>query len=79
MQSIVRKYDITTWNGWDRTAENYNECEWFQMELGYESGKSISAMGTLHPENYDAVRNELLKLCGDFVHRNNGAIMSWEE
>ncbi|MGN0388463.1 MAG: hypothetical protein ACI4ER_06575 [Suilimivivens sp.] len=67
IQAVIRKYDVPTWNGWDKTAENYSECEWFQIEFGYASDESISAMGTLYPENYEEARQEILSILNRFI------------
>lgn len=78
VQALVRKYDVPAWNGWDETAENYNEAEWFQLSLGYESDERISAMGTLHPEGYEGFREEIMRLVFDFVEKNSDTFIPWE-
>lgn len=78
LQSAVRKYDVPSWNGWDKTAENYDECEWFQIEFGYESGEHICAMGTLYPNDYENVRSELLSVIGDFIECHNASFIPWQ-
>ena len=49
------------WYGWEKAAEDYNNEEWFQVNFSYEGG-DINAHGTLHPANYDAFREELIRL-----------------
>ncbi|MBR5349555.1 MAG: hypothetical protein IK125_10085 [Lachnospiraceae bacterium] len=61
VDALVRKYDVASWYGWDKAAEDYNNEEWFQLNISYEDG-AISAMGTMHPENYDAFREEMILL-----------------
>ncbi|MBO4477489.1 MAG: hypothetical protein J5757_04055 [Lachnospiraceae bacterium] len=61
VDALIKKYDIMEWYGWDKPAEDYNNAEWFQVHFCYEDG-SIGAMGTLHPKNYDAFREELILL-----------------
>lgn len=78
IQSIVRQYDVPSWNGWEKTAENYSECEWFQIEFGYESGEHICAMGTLYPNDYENVRSELLSVIGDFIECHNASFIPWQ-
>ncbi len=78
IQSIIRKYDVPSWNGWDESAENYNEAEWFQLDLGYESGEQISAMGTLCPDGYDGFRKEIMELLIDFVRENGDTFVPWQ-
>jgi hypothetical protein len=67
--ALVRKYDLVKWMDYDRAAEDYNNCEWFQIELGFEQGH-ISAMGTLHPDNYDNFRRDFLTILREAVERH---------
>ena len=60
IQELIEKYDVIQWYGWDKTADNYDDCEWFQIDFGFDDG-SIDACGTEHPENYDEFRSEFLK------------------
>ena len=78
LQSIVRKYDVPSWNGWDKSAENYNECEWFQIEFGYESEENICAMGTLYPNDYENVQAELFSVIVNFIERYNDGFIPWK-
>ena len=59
--ALFEKYDLIRWYGWDETAEDYNNAEWFQLSFSFESGE-MQAMGTAHPENYDEFRQEALQL-----------------
>ena len=59
--ALFEKYDLIKWYGWDETAEDYNNAEWFQLSFSFESGE-MQAMGTAHPENYDEFRQEALWL-----------------
>jgi|GEM_PF-1102068 len=61
VDALIRKYDIMQWYGWEKAAEDYNNEEWFQVHFSYEDGL-IGAMGTLHPTNYDAFREDLIRL-----------------
>lgn len=65
IQKLIEKYNVISWYNWEKSAENYSDCEWFQLDLSYDSGDAIRCMGTLHPENYDAFRAELLALLAD--------------
>lgn len=77
IQAIVREYDMPSWNGWDKTAENYSECEWFQLDFGYDSGETISAMGTLYPDNYDEVRAALIRFFCEYIEQNEQSFTPW--
>lgn len=58
---LAQKHHLVEWMDWEKSAENYNECEWFQIGWSFEEGH-INAMGTLHPEGYEAFRKDFLKL-----------------
>ena len=66
-QEIIEKYDLVKWMGYDETAENYNDCEWFQLDFSFSEDGYISAMGTEHPENYDQFRSDFLKHLADVI------------
>ena len=52
-----------------KTAEDYNNAEWFQLGFSFEKGY-ISAMGSLPPDgNYDAFRHDILKLLAKKIKR----------
>ena len=58
--AICRKYDIIRWYDYDKAAEDYNNCEWFQLSFGF-GDSNLNAMGTAHPEGYDGFRREYLE------------------
>ena len=66
---LVEKYGLVKWMDYDRAAEDYNNSEWFQLDLSFEQGR-ISAMGTLPPENYDDFRRDFLNLLRKGVERH---------
>ena len=59
LENLIKKHRLVGWMNYDKTAEDYQNAEWFQMEVSFEEGY-ITAMGTEHPETYDAFRNDLL-------------------
>lgn len=68
VQALIRKYDIPSWNGWAMTD---GEGEQFNLEALYDSGERIEAYGTVHPENYEAFREEIMDLLMEFIRENN--------
>ena len=59
IQALAEQYGLAAWYGWDETAADPDNAEWFQ--LGLDFGESqISAMGTAHPEGYDGFRDAFL-------------------
>ena len=62
VRALIDRYDLIQWYGYEETAEDYNNAEWFQIYFGFDDGSEINAMGTEHPENYDAFRADFLTL-----------------
>ena len=60
LQAMVEEHGLIAWYNWDKAAEDYSNAEWFQIDLGFGSEMSLSAMGTEHPEGYDAFRRAFL-------------------
>ena len=60
LQAMVEKYGLIDWYAWDKAAEDYGNAEWFQIDLGFGTEMSLSAMGTEHPERYDEFRDAFL-------------------
>ena len=66
---LVEKYELIKWYGYDVTAPDYNDREWFQISLGFDDGLSINAMGSEPPENYDAFRADFLRVMADAAEK----------
>ena len=64
---IIDKYNLISWDRYEETAENASNCEWFQFGFSFTSDQNISAMGTEHPEDYDAVREEIMEIIKEVV------------
>lgn len=62
VKALIQKYNLVTWYNYDETDEDYMNKEWFQISFGFDDGKSLNAMGTKHPENYEEFRREFLEL-----------------
>ena len=59
IKSLMEKYEVIKWYGFDKAAEDYMNAEWFQCVFEFDN-VSIRAYGTAHPDNYDEFRKELL-------------------
>ncbi len=60
IRKLLETHEIIKWHHFDKTADDPDNAEWFQVSFGFEGG-SIRAMGTAHPENYSAFRKDFLK------------------
>ncbi|MCQ2974794.1 MAG: hypothetical protein MJ211_08280 [Bacteroidales bacterium] len=69
LTQIFNDNKIINWYNYEKSAEDYNNEEWFQIQFLFEEGK-VDAFGTLHPENYDNFRKEILSWLVAVV--NNG-------
>ncbi len=65
IQRLIEKYGLINWYGFDRSDPDYSNREWFQLNIGLDSGMYINAMGTAYPENYEAFRRDFLRLMAD--------------
>ena len=76
---IVRKYELIKWLDFEKTAHDPDNSEWFQISLSFADGR-INAMGTAHPENYDAFRKDFLSLAAKITEeaRKNGVLKEKE-
>lgn len=63
LQAAVRKYELPLINGYDKTAEDYGNCEWFQIDIYYESGESLTLCGTEKFPRYDEARHDIIRSC----------------
>ena len=68
VKALIEKYDLIKWYNWDKSAEDYNNSEWFQVSFGFDN-ITINAMGTAHPENYDEFRKEFLELMAGMIEK----------
>lgn len=67
LEELIEKYQLVNWYDYDVAAEDYNNAEWFQIAIGFDDDKCLSAMGTEKPENYDAFRQEFLSYMVQFA------------
>lgn len=68
IRDLVNDLGITQWMDWDRTAEDYNNEEWFQIDITFEEG-AVEACGSLHPEHYEEFRTAVLTWLKDTVDK----------
>ena len=69
LQKIIEKYSIIEWYNYEKTAVDYNNCEWFQISFGFDDNFDINALGTEHPQNYQQFRDEFLKALLEIVDK----------
>lgn len=66
-REIFDANDVKQWAFWDKSAEDYNNREFFQLSFVFTSGQQVDAMGTLYPEHYDEVRAACMDVIGKIV------------
>lgn len=69
LQKLVRKYDLPSINGYDVTAEDYANSEWFQISLFYADDESVFVLGTEPFAGYDEFRKEFIRACLDVASK----------
>ncbi len=67
IETLLDKYEIIRWFGYDEASEDYNNSEWFQLCFWFDDGFQLDAMGSEKPDHYDEFRSELLTLLVDSV------------
>ena len=67
--ALVEKHKLINWYDYNKAAEDYSNAEWFQIDMGFTECH-ISAMGTEHPEGYDAFRRDFLMLLKATVEKS---------
>lgn len=79
IQKIIRDKNVPAWNGWDKVSDVYSGEEWFLMELEYDSEERIYATGQSYPENYDAVKDEILRKFIKYIEENKEFFIPYNE
>ena len=67
LDELIEKYQLINWYDYNVTAEDYSNAEWFQIGIGFDDDKHLSAMGTEKPENYDTFRQDFLSYMVRFI------------
>jgi hypothetical protein len=68
LESILNKYKVNEWNGFNKTDKNVLDGDSFSFSLRTEEGNSISASGYMKwPENYKSVVGELETFFGEII------------
>lgn len=78
LQEIVERYHLAEWNGYNEFLPSEQQEQTFYLSIGYESGESIEASGSLLPENYKEVEDELIRVLWDYIQENQEEFVPWE-
>lgn len=78
--ALLEKYEVLKWYGWEETAPDYSNCEWFQISFYFEEEGRIEAFGTAKPEHYEEFRDEFLQLMAKIVEnaKENYGLVEYE-
>lgn len=66
IQDVLVKYDVYKWNGYDKSTDDFNDREWFQLDFYYPEA-SIKCCGCGDTEHYEEVRAELLQVIFEYM------------
>ena len=69
LQKAIEEYNIISWYNYYKSAEDYNNCEWFQISFGFDDELRINAHGTEHPKNYDEFRDACIRWMKEIIAR----------
>ena len=68
LENILNKYNVSKWDGFNKTDKNVLDGDSFSFSLRTEDNKSISASGYMKwPDNYKNVVGELETFFGDLI------------
>ena len=68
IETILQKYDVGKWNGFDKTDKNVLDGNSFSLNVSFTNNTRISASGYMKwPKNYKEVRDELDSLFNDLI------------
>lgn len=60
LQEIVDKYELSKWDGFNKSDDNIMDGDSFSLTITYENGEEIKVSGYMkYPKRYDEVRSEL--------------------
>lgn len=60
LESILKKYDVASWDGFNKSNKNVLDGNSFSLYIKMNSGNSISASGYMKwPNNYKKFKNEV--------------------
>ncbi len=63
LEGILKKYNVGTWNGFQKTNPNVLDGNSFSMNILFQDGTSIDASGYMsYPKHYRDVKKELNEL-----------------
>lgn len=66
IQEVLVKYEVYKWDGYDKSTDDYNDREWFQLDFYYPEA-SIDCHGCGDTEHYDEVRSEMLQIIFEYM------------
>lgn len=58
---LIKKHRLERWCDWEQSDDEHRDAEWFQVSFNFDEG-NINANGNVHPEEYDAFREDFLQL-----------------
>ena len=78
LQEIVEKYHLAAWNGYNEFLSSDESDKSFSLSVQYESGESIFANGSLLPEHYEEVENELVQVIWSYIQEHKDEFADWQ-
>ena len=73
LKEILVKYDVGTWDGFQKSDKNVMDGDDFSFSARFKDGTSISASGyMMWPKNYRLVREELDKIFMEIYNKEKG-------
>lgn len=67
VQEMAEKYGLINWYNYNKTAQDPNNEQWYQICLIYGDEFKLSSCGTQHPDNYEGFRDDFLRWLSEEV------------
>jgi len=60
LMEVIEEYNVSSWDGFDKTNDNVLDGEGFSLEIGFTDGTSVKALGdNVFPEQYADAMGEM--------------------
>ena len=60
LMDVIEAYNVSSWDGFDKTNENVLDGEGFSLEIGFTDGTSVKALGdNAFPDQYADAMGEM--------------------
>ena len=78
LQKVIKQENIAAWNGYEEILPSEEQEKSFYLIAGYQSRESITAYGSLLPENYEAAETEIIRIIWEYIQKRQDEFTEWK-